>query len=56
MSWDSKKYGTEHYPEGEFDAFKDGERVDVDSVTIRAKAVREREQRHDRRDQQEEQS
>ena len=48
MSYDSTTAATEHYVEREFDAFgPDGKRIPgVEAVTLRARAVREREQRH----------
>lgn len=55
MSYDSKKHKTEHYGEGEFDAFgPDGKRAhDIKVVTLRRRAVREREERHARRERKE---
>lgn len=48
MSYDSKKAKTEHYVEREFDAFDaDGKRVPgITAVTLRRRAVQEREERH----------
>ena len=40
----SKKANTEHYREGEFDAFREGKKVpDIDAVTIRRSAIEGRE-------------
>lgn len=48
MSHDSQKAKTEHYRTGEFDAFgADGKRVpDIKAVTLRRRAIRERDERH----------
>ena len=49
MSYSSSKHGTEHYVDGEVDVFgKDGKRIpDVTAVTVRARAVRERDERRE---------